>query len=208
MRARSFAVALVAAGLVSFAVTSHAALLGCPSSFTTSPTAKVENLFGTSTAVNGCQYIAPSDQNNVASLANVNAAGFFDHGDWQSNGQTQKEDFFSSGLAGLWSIANVDFAAFDYMIVFKDGRDTNLIAFSFNELFSFGSWSSPFQNPPFENLKQTKEVSHLSIFRRGGEQQVSEPGILGLFGIGLLALGFLRRKQIGLGFIRRRTVKG
>jgi hypothetical protein len=187
-------VGLVAAGLVAFAATSHAALLNCPGSFTTSPTAKVENWTGTTTAVNGCQYLDPPDQRNVAGLVSVNAAGFFGHSDWQSNGQTQLDGWGSTGKLGLWWIANVDFAAFDYMIVFKDGRDTNLIAFAFNELFSFGIWSSPFQNPPFESLTQTKGVSHLSIFRRGGEHQVSEPGILLLLGLGLLALGFFSRR--------------
>jgi hypothetical protein len=198
----------VAAGLVSLAAPSYAALLDCPAGFSAGLTAKVENTTGTATAANGCQYLDPPDQSNVAKLENVNAAGFFGYSDWQSNGQTQLSGAGSTGQSGTWSIASADFAAFDYMIVFKDGSNTNLIAFAFNELFSSGVWSSPFQNPPFVDLKdgQTKDVSHLSIFRRG-EHQVSEPGMVVLFGLGLLMLGLLRRMQIGLGFVHRRTLK-
>ena len=198
MQARSFAAAFVAVGLVSFAAPGYAVLMDCPASFTSGLTAKVESAAGTTTAANACQYLDPPDQSNVASLANVNAAGFFGHSDWQSNGQTQLEGAGSIGASGTWSIANVDFAAFDYMIVFKDGSNTNLVGFGFNELFSSGLWSSPFENPPFVGLKddQTKDVSHLSIFRRGSEQQVSEPGMLGLFGLALLTLVVLRRSKI------------
>jgi hypothetical protein len=197
MRARSFAGALVAAGLVSLAAPGYAGLLSCPGSFTAGATGKVENAAGTATAASGCQYLTPPDQNNVAKLSNVNAAGFFGHSDWQDNGQSQLGGVGSVGKSGTWSIANVNFAAFDYIIVFKDGSNTNLVAFAFNELFGSGVWSSPFENPPFDlNGAQTKDVSHLSIFKRGGGQQVSEPGILALFGLGLLALGFVRRRQL------------
>ena len=208
MQAKFLAQALVAAGMVSLAAASHASLMSCPSAFTAELTAKVENAAGTASAAKACQYLDPPDQSNVAKLENVNAAGFFGYSDWQSNGQTQLSGTGSTGQSGTWSIASADFVAFDYMIVFKDGSNTNLIAFAFNELFSSGVWSSPFQNPPFVGLKdgQTKDVSHLSIFRRG-EHQVSEPGVLVLFGLGLLMLGFLRRMQIVLGFVHRRTLK-
>jgi hypothetical protein len=198
MQAKFLAQALVAAGMVSLAAASHAALMSCPSAFTAELTAKVENAAGTASAAAACQYLDPPDQSNVANLVNVNAAGFFGHNDWRSNDQTQLGGAGSVGQSGKWLIANVDFAAFDYMIVFKDGSNTNLVAFAFNELFSSGVWSSPFQNPPFVNLKdgQTKDVSHLSIFRRGGEQQVSEPGGVVLFALGLLALACLRRRQV------------
>jgi hypothetical protein len=198
MQAKFLAQALVAAGMVSLAAPSHAGLMSCPASFTVNPTAKVENAAGTATAVNGCQYLDPPNQSNVASLANVNAAGFFGHSDWRDNGQTQLQGAGSIGQSGKWSIANVNFTAFDYIIVFKDGSDTNLVAFALNELFDSGVWSSPFQNPPFVGLKdgQTKDTSHQSVFRRGDEHQVSEPGVLVLFGLGLLTLGFLRRRQI------------
>jgi PEP-CTERM motif-containing protein len=198
MHARYFAAAVLATGLVSFAPPSSAMLLNCPAGFTAGVTAKVENAAGTTSAANGCQYLDPPDQSNVANLTNINTAGFFGHSDWQSNGQTQLSGAGSIGLTGTWSIANANFAAFDYIMVFKDGSDTNLVAFAFNELYSSGLWSSPFENPPFTNLKddQVKAVSHLSIFKRGGEQRVSEPGVLLLFGLGLLTLGFLRRKPL------------
>jgi PEP-CTERM motif len=189
------------AALVSFAAPSYAALVSCPASFTTSPTAKVEDGTGTLTAVNACQYISPPDNNNVANLDNINDAEFFGFDDWESNAQMQMEGAGNVGNSGTWAIANVDFAAFDYMIVFKDGANTNLVAFLFNELFASGVWSTPFTDPPFSLPGNSTAAgnSHLTIVRRegggGGEEQVSEPSVLALLGLSLLMLGFVRRRK-------------
>ena len=53
------------------------------------------------------------------------------------------EDVWLS-FGGVKAIQGVNFAALDYIIVFKDGNDTNLIAFSFNEVYSSGTWNTPF----------------------------------------------------------------
>lgn len=178
----------------------HAALVSCPTSFTTNPTAKVENSGGTLTAASACQYVTPADNNNVASVANINTAGFFGTNTWQLNGSNLQVG--PGGPSGTWTIAGANFAAFDYMIVFKDGNGTNLTGFLFNELFSNGVWSTPFTDPPFDLPGQSTshDVSHYTIVQRTGRivppggGEVPEPGILALMGLGMAGFAVARRR--------------
>jgi hypothetical protein len=130
---------LAAAALVSFAAPSYAALEACPASFTADGTAKVHDGGGAPilTAASMCQYVTPADTSNVASITNINTAGFFGFSDWQANSPEQGQ-IDANASTGTWSISNVNFALYDYIMVFKDGQETNLIAFLFNEAFSSG----------------------------------------------------------------------
>lgn len=178
----------------------QAALVSCPSSFTTDPTAKVEDSTSTTTAASACQYLDNPDNNNVANLANINAAGFFGTTDWAVNSGNLQVG--PGGASGTWAITGADFANYDYMIVFKDGNDTNLIGFLLNELYSNGTWTTPFTEPPFDfnGNSRAHDVSHYTIVQReddgeGPGNEIPEPGILGLLGIGLLGYTTARRRS-------------
>jgi hypothetical protein len=201
-----FMVAAVAALAGLAAQPASAALVSCPASFTANGSAKVTAGATTNTAAGACQYLTPADLSNVASIANINTAGFFGFSNWQSNGQDQLAGTGSVGGSGTWAISNVNFAQYDYLMVFKDGQGTNLIGFLFNETASNGKWTTPFTNPPFVgvNGQDGKNVSHVTIARRlnpngpGGDPNqtgVPVPGALALFGAALFGLGVARRTR-------------
>src|SRR5580765_1741158 len=125
---------VLGAGLIALlsSTSAYAALVTCPEpGFTTEPNAKVENSTGTLSATLACQYVVPPDPSVTNKISNINADAFFGSSAWQDNGQTQ----LNGGANGTWSIANPNFAVYDYAIFFKDGQDTNLIGFVFNEQF-------------------------------------------------------------------------
>lgn len=197
----------VVAGLAAFgwAGQAHAVLADCPASFTANGTAKV-NVSGasTDTAASDCEYISPPDQSNVANETNVNAAGFFGSSDWSLFQISQVDP--PNDQSGSFSLSGANFATNDYIVVFKDGADTNLVAFLLIDQTGDPDnydWLSPFTEPPFDftNDSTIRDVSHFSVFTRegdgpnGGGGPVPEPAAMALFGVGLAALGLTMRRR-------------
>jgi hypothetical protein len=203
-RVRSPAIAIALTSLAVLPGIAQADFISCPTSFIADGTAKVHDGSGAPllTAVNDCQYITPPDENNVASEGNLQ--GFFGFNDWDvwDNSVLQVN---ANASSGTWVIPDVDFAAFDYMITFKSGAETNLVSFLFNELFASGGWDTPFTEPPFEfaGAVTSRNVSHYTISRRedgdggGPPALIPEPGTLALLGLGMLSLGLVATRSKG-----------
>ena len=180
----------------------HAALVNCPLSFTTDGTAKV--YYGAQlSAASACQYVIPEDQSNVANLTNINAAMFFGTNTWAANSATSLQVTPANGAAGTWSLTGANFATTDYMIVFKDGNDTNLIGFLLNGEATSGNWLTPFTEPPFDFGGGSTEhnVSHFSVVQRQcvgvctpppppppPPPPIPEPASMILLGLGMLGV--------------------
>ena len=145
-------------GMLSFGSAAQAALVQCSSNLSTNLLNKVEHAFD-------CQYLTPFDSGNVASISNINTAQFFGTNDWVDIGKTE---ISGDGQSGTWSVSNAEVSKYDYIIVFKAGSGTNLVAFRLNlTLGASGKWTSPFTKPPFDIAGSgAQDVSHYTLARR------------------------------------------
>lgn len=185
MRPSSRIKALVAVIAATLGVSvAQASLTTCPANITT-------NVSGAA----ACEYSQASTQDflNTAPMT-VNADGFFSFTDWVfagKIGETAGFDGSGSGMSGTWSIPQL--AAEDIMLVFKSGSSTTLVGYLLADGIVSGDWSSPFENPPFVDLKNTKNVSHISVYTRGTTQELPAPSPLALMALPLVSL--LRRRK-------------
>lgn len=124
-------------------------------------------------------------------------------------GNGQNDDFLNAGNTGwtdISSIAGLNFdqdGNFSFDSSLWDTNDSLAIGFKFGtgnqpdewfvyllqDLVSSGTWE-------FVNVFGTGGgLSHLTLYSGGEETHVPEPGVLALFALGLLSLGFARRKK-------------
>lgn len=145
-------------GMLAFGSAAQAALVPCGANTPFNLLSKVEYAFD-------CQYLSPFDSGNVASISNINTAQFFGTNDWVEIGKTE---ISGDGQSGTWSVPNPEVNKYDYIIVFKAGSGTNLVAFRLNlTVGSSGRWTSPFTKPPFDIAGSgAQDVSHYTIVRR------------------------------------------
>lgn len=175
---------LILSALLLGCAAAQAGLIACPGAI-------ASNVSGTT----ACQYSTGATQDflNVDPLT-VNAEQFFSFSDWYFAGKIGETSGYAgtgAGDAGSWTIPAL--AASDVLLVFKSGTDTSLVAYLVASGTLSGSWESPFENPPFTALKNTKEVSHISVYARGETFGVPSPSPLLLIALPLLGLALRRR---------------
>lgn len=167
------------------------ALMGWSHFATAFTVACPDNIVGNVTGTGACEYSSSATQDfqNVDPLT-VNAEAFFTFTDWSFLAKDEADG--GLGQSGSWALDSSYWSLYsDIMLVFKSGSDTTLVGYEVLDGTISGTWTSPFENPPFD-VKNTKDVSHISYYGRGGAS-VPEPSSLGLLAAGFLGLAATRR---------------
>lgn len=138
-----------------------------------------------------CQYLTPPDPSNTLTAVTVNAAKFFGNAAWTGvPGFSQ----VPGGMTGAWNLGTLN-DDLEYMIVFKGGRGTNLIAFLITT--AQGDWTTPFTAPPFDlpGKSAIHDAAQFSIFAHGSAISIPEPALVALLGLALLVLSSRSRPK-------------
>ncbi len=112
---------------------------------------------------------------------------FGDYTTWTLLAYDNKEDVNDSNFlnGGTWSV-DLSSGISELVIVLKQGNGWG--AWYFDPAQSSGTWSTSWQG-------NGKGYSHGFALGRGGSVSVPEPATLGLLGLGLIGIGFARRRR-------------
>ncbi len=169
-----------------------------------------ENIEDNVTGSNACQYSDTANQDFLnTNPITVNAEAFFGITDWIYAGKhdiDEGQDELGTANIGLtinpdnnqsgsWSINGDTWANWEnVMLIFKDGNATTLVGYLLDGSSTSGTWLSPFENPPFD-VRNTRDVSHISAYVSGERVNVPEPAPVAMLAFGIVAAGLVRRRK-------------
>lgn len=189
---------MLAASVFTLVGTANAATFACP----TSPNNIADNVTGTS----ACEISDNANQDFLnTNPMTVNGEAFFNNTDWVFGGKIGENTGYigtGSGQSGIWGISSAILSSWDdVMLIFKSGQGTTLVGYLLTDGVISGTWTSPFEEPPFNFPGNgPKDVSHISVYYRGQNTppiDVPEPSLmLGLAFAGAGLVASRRRKSV------------
>jgi len=158
-------------------------------------------------ANDGCQYSTTLGNDFLNPTLAVNDEGFFgggwtfdfkeltNFGDPADEGpNTLDVSFTGDGSGGTWTFNTPIPSGLEVMFIFKDGQSAlpgTVVGYLISTIS--GTFMTPFINPAM--TRETKDISHISVYIRGDVPEIPVPGAIWIMGAGLAGLGFFAARK-------------